>query len=222
MERMTWSEWEAFREKYPALAARFAKHHPRQVPKPPNPPVPPKYPRNGEKWTRAEDKYLQLYWGSYTIIKITKELGRPPRGIQERVSKLGLGPATSPDAGASLTQFARRSGFSKRTILNAARSLGIRLRRRKRTYATSATAHIRTYCITPEQQDLILGLLLLQDGRLVVTKGWNHPDHADRCLGCKRNDVPYFGRDRCRRCYARWNRKRKHADDVRGSGEDDT
>jgi hypothetical protein len=207
---------EEFREHYPALWRRWKREELKKLTKAAKKEraraawakavLQERYPRYSKRWTRDEDKHLRLYWGEHTLGHLARMLERSPRGVQERARKLDLGPADRRLGGASLRSIAKRTGFSRTTILNAAKVLRIRLRHRKRTYPGPGQ-HVRTYYITPEQQDRIVAFLLPREKRLVVAKGWKHPAHAGRCLGCTRDDVPYFALDRCKRCYARWRRR---------------
>lgn len=205
---MTLEEWEAFVARSPALARRFARLHPKRVPKPPPPrarvfdPTPP---RALKRWTLDEERTLRSRWGEVSLNIIARELGRSPDAIRARAEALDLGP---PTRGMSLRYFAKWSGFSETKILNAAAAAGIRipyakagrLRRRKGTHYRPQRS--TRYDIGPELGEELL-TELLKPGFVDRSRAWGEGGRAAACRDCGTTSRPHKAHDRCRRCYQR-------------------
>lgn len=198
---MTWAEWLDYRERFPSLAARFAREHPRQVPTPPAPRHDARWDRALRHWTDDEDRILVVNWGA-TLLRLAKLLNRSPDAIRARAEELALGsPARARDA-ITLRRFAELSGFSVTKIRNAAAELGMRLahapagriRDRGRGYA-------KTIAITPNQAERLLQRMLA-GGFIGRTKDWGKNGHPAACVACQRTDRPHKARGKCSRCYS--------------------
>lgn len=205
VERMTWGEWLEFQEKSPALAARFAKLHPRQVPTPPAPP-PPRYDRDrhtraGRRWSDEDDAALRTHWGM-VLPRLSKILGRSVKAIRTRAEELELGPPALALEAVTLRQLSEMSGFSTTKIRHAAAELGIELKRAPSTRIEQrGRARAKTFAVTPGQADRIVKRMLA-GGFIGRSREWGKDGHPAACVTCARTDRPHKAKGRCSRCYS--------------------
>jgi len=163
--------------------------------------------RHGRHWTETEDKKLFIEWSNLSVFAIAKKLQRTPWGIAQRARALKLGPFSHGN-GISMREFERYSGFSSMKIKAAVKALGLQLPR----IIPSDPAHkspLRRFMIDEDHQDALLKHMLdnplyfmNEPGAGKTTKGvWGIGRKAPRCKICKRNDIPHFAKDKCKRCY---------------------
>jgi len=202
MERMSWDEWVAFQERFPALSRRFAKQPPRQAPAPPAP-APPRYDtrpaRARRAWTEEEDRILANHWGT-TLPRIAKLLDRSPDALRARAEKLGLGPPRHGLEAITLRRFAAMSGFSTTKIRHAAGALGIKLRHAPAGRPRRRRAKSKVYAVTPGQTERILALML-EGGFIGRSRSWDGRE-PPACVVCGGTDRPHKAKGACSRCYS--------------------
>lgn len=173
-------------------------------------------PRHGRRWTEEEDEQLRWWWGIISAKKLARKLGRTPAGVVDRGQKLKLG---APRRGyLSMNELSRQSGYSRSTILTAAKRLGLPLRRQP-TYQKSSRGtpeHWRkknkNYAISFEIAERIIEELTSRpDGKrkAISYRGeWGGPNKPTQCADCGKTDRPHAAKGLCDRCYQRQRRRR--------------
>lgn len=198
---MTWDEWKSFQLRSPALAKRFAKRHPRQIPDPPPARYDTRPARARHAWTPDEDRILRQHWGQ-TLPGLARRLERSPRAIRDRAAKLGLGPPLE-GCGVSVLRLAALSGFSVTKIRNAAAELGIELRRAPAgRIRDRGRVRARTFAVAPRQADRILAYML-ETPVIGRSRAWATGSRPPACVDCGETSRPHKARGRCSRCYLR-------------------
>lgn len=172
--------------------------------------------RRQRKWTREEDQLLEWMWQEHSPAEIAMELERTPRAIKERAHILGLGSARGYSK--TIEQIATETGYYRKRIEAVIERLGLKVQRLNRGDPRNDGVRYSWFIVTPEQEQQILDFLAsYPDGKRVsraVRHGWggkkrDGSNKAPCCVECYRNDVPYWAKNRCSRCYQRLNARER-------------
>lgn len=160
------------------------------------------------RWTEHEDDRLaEVYWSGWTPAgrrALARELDRTPEAIRQRAVALELARRARPEDRwpRSLQRLERETGYEACRILNAARRLGMKLRRRG---PGKVAPH---YAVTEAQAQRILAFLATIPDRTPVLqreprqRGKWGP--GETCVDCGRDSVQRASRGRCVTCYPKF------------------
>lgn len=163
--------------------------------------------RHRKDWTTEEDDKLTMWWGLWTLTKISQKLARTPWGVSCRARHLGLGsPARSTW---SIRSVAKYSGFSEEKINHAIEKLGISVHRAKTGNPRGPRDRWSRAALDDETVDTVIDYMLKNayiwtdaPGMARSTKGaWGVGKKPPQCVKCGRSDRPHMARGECRACY---------------------
>ncbi len=171
-------------------------------------------------WTKADEKQLWFFWGSFSLPTIAKKLKRSQHAVAMKARALGIGAPSR--ATISLSGFSRETGYSITRIRWAAEQLGLCLHRVPKSDPRQKK-HPRKFGIEEEQQQAILAFLKkVPDGQRIYRAGgkksakgvWGVGQKPPGCFGCTRTDIPHYALGLCKVCYLRpfkqdWYKKKK-------------
>jgi hypothetical protein len=161
--------------------------------------------RHKKHWSKSEIKFLEFYWGVFTINTIAMRLNRTPEAIVEKSKSIKLG---SPGRGLMcLAALSRYLGYDPRTIRCAAVQAGIQLDA-KRLPAMSrgprGFAGGKFYGFDEDDADAIMDIInkFPPNGRInnTIAGEWNTGTKPAQCLDCGRSDRPHSSRGLCEPC----------------------
>lgn len=165
------------------------------------------------RWTAAEDDRLSFWWGSVSAATIGKRLGRTPGAVISRGCKvLKLGP---PRRGwLSMVDIERRSGFSRKQIIRAAKRARVQLRRQPDYHGNMrrVSKKWKNYAISHEAAERIIAELLKRPSvrhHESMRGEWGGPRKPDTCRDCETTDRPHCARGLCTNCYERRRRGKR-------------
>lgn len=156
-------------------------------------------------WTNDEKELLSTQWGSVPPQTLATTMGRSRRAIADMARKLGLPPLREAQGSTSVAALARHIGCGTRTVLLAAESLRMRLRRGKKT---TGRGDGQRYAITEKQQERLIEYIVSRPAVFADKKGsarttagrWGVGMKPDACVRCNRNTVPHERRGLCSTC----------------------
>lgn len=160
-------------------------------------------------WSEHDDNLLaETYWSDWTPrgrARLAAELGRTPEAIRQRAFQIEL-PSRAPAEERwprSVERLERETGYEACRIRNAARKLGIELRRRG---PGKVAPH---FAVTEAQAERILAFLATVPDRSPIRQRERAPGAwgpGEKCLDCARRSVARASRGRCLTCYPKFMR----------------
>lgn len=170
----------------------------------------------GPPWSEFDDERLAMLWGAKMPGAIAKEFGRTLCSIVKRAAKLKLGPAHAHTK--NVHQIVRETGYARTRIINAAKRLGIKLRRAKRVSEHKPRGKAQhadsvvffRLLVSQDQEKRILDFLARVPDAVHVwsnktrktrADAWGTGNKPESCKRCGKTDRPHKANGICTRCY---------------------